>query len=117
MRRFLAVQEVESRLSKIFRRHGAVALSTPLLLPKNLALTRTARTKMGQKNSMELVDRSGMILSLPYDSRFGFARFLVKNQISRLKRFSFDRVYRDRGIGKKWNEPTGPQPGRGAGKL
>lgn len=92
----LISEEVEKRLSKIFRRHSAVRLASPMLIPKNRQVVETASNR---QNEVTLADRNGLLLSLPFDSRFGFARFVARHQISRLKRFAFDAVYREQGAG------------------
>ena len=42
--------------------------------------------------------RSGDVVSLPYDLRTQFARFLVSTKINQLKRYSFGKVLRERKI-------------------
>ena len=39
--------------------------------------------------------RSGGVVSLPYDLRVPFARFLARAQVTNLKRYSISPVFRD----------------------
>ena len=48
------------------------------------------------------VDKSGELVSLPYNLTLGFARFLALNNITRLRRYTIGRVYRQ--------NPTGGHP-------
>ncbi|XP_052437387.1 eIF-2-alpha kinase GCN2 isoform X1 [Carassius gibelio] len=82
-------QHVYETVTRIFRRHGAVRLQTPLLLPRNRHLYEGCETAC-------FMDHSGMLVSLPYDLRLSFARFVARNNISLLKRYSIERVYRPR---------------------
>uniref|UniRef100_A0A673HCI1 eIF-2-alpha kinase GCN2 n=1 Tax=Sinocyclocheilus rhinocerous TaxID=307959 RepID=A0A673HCI1_9TELE len=68
---------------------GAVRLQMPLLLPRNRRLYEGCETAC-------FMDHSGMLVSLPYDLRLAFARFVARNNISHLKRYSIERVYRQR---------------------
>lgn len=82
-------QYVYETVTRIFRRHGAVRLQTPLLLPRNRRLYEGCETAC-------FMDHSGMLVSLPYDLRLAFARFVARNNISHLKRYSIERVFRPR---------------------
>uniref|UniRef100_A0A673HAM6 eIF-2-alpha kinase GCN2 n=1 Tax=Sinocyclocheilus rhinocerous TaxID=307959 RepID=A0A673HAM6_9TELE len=82
-------QYVYETVTRIFRRHGAVRLQMPLLLPRNRRLYEGCETAC-------FMDHSGMLVSLPYDLRLAFARFVARNNISHLKRYSIERVYRQR---------------------
>uniref|UniRef100_A0A8C2DLR8 Eukaryotic translation initiation factor 2 alpha kinase 4 n=1 Tax=Cyprinus carpio TaxID=7962 RepID=A0A8C2DLR8_CYPCA len=55
-------QYVYETVTRIFRRHGAVRLQTPLLLPRNRRLYEGCDTAC-------FMDHSGMLVSLPYDLR------------------------------------------------
>ncbi|XP_075783194.1 eIF-2-alpha kinase GCN2 isoform X2 [Pelodiscus sinensis] len=82
-------QHVCETVSRIFRRHGAVKLHTPLLMPRNKKL-------YDHNEASYFMDHSGMLLMLPYDLRIPFARFVARNNISNLKRYCIERVYRPR---------------------
>lgn len=85
-------QYVYETITRIFRRHGAVRIQTPLLLPRNRRLYDGCETA-------SFMDHSGMLVSLPYDLRLPFARFIARNNITHLKRYSIERVFRPR----KWD--------------
>ncbi|KAE8587318.1 hypothetical protein XENTR_v10021928 [Xenopus tropicalis] len=78
---------------RIFKRHGAVKLHAPLLMP---------RGKAGFDNSESacFMDHSGMLVTLPYNLRISFARFVARNNITSLKRYSIERVFRPRKLNR-----------------
>ena len=77
---------VKQRLTAIFRRHGAVEKSRPLLLPNSTYYTNTA---------VRLLNASGMLVQLPYDLTLPHARMLAKHLLPGRKTFSFGDVYRE----------------------
>ncbi|XP_064316192.1 eIF-2-alpha kinase GCN2 isoform X3 [Phalacrocorax carbo] len=82
-------QHVCEIVSRIFKRHGAIKLHTPLLMPRN--------KKVYEHNEASyFMDHSGMLVMLPYDLRIPFARFVARNNISNLKRYCIERVFRPR---------------------
>ncbi|XP_054828909.1 eIF-2-alpha kinase GCN2 isoform X2 [Eublepharis macularius] len=82
-------QHVCETVSRIFKRHGAIKLHTPLLMPRN--------KKLYEHNEAScLMDHSGMLVMLPYDLRIPFARFVARNNITNLKRYCIERVFRPR---------------------
>ncbi|MED6235220.1 Eukaryotic translation initiation factor 2 alpha kinase 4 [Ataeniobius toweri] len=82
-------QHVYESITRIFRKHGAVYLHTPLLLPRNRKLYDGSELAC-------FMDHSGMLVTLPYDLRMAFARFVARNNITQLKRFCIERVFRPR---------------------
>uniref|UniRef100_A0A6J0TZA8 non-specific serine/threonine protein kinase n=1 Tax=Pogona vitticeps TaxID=103695 RepID=A0A6J0TZA8_9SAUR len=82
-------QHVCETISRIFKRHGAIKLHTPLLMPKNRKLYEHSEASY-------LIDHSGMLVMLPYDLRVPFARFVARNNITNLKRYCIERVFRPR---------------------
>ncbi|KAJ8399100.1 hypothetical protein AAFF_G00414790 [Aldrovandia affinis] len=82
-------QYVYEVITRIFKKHGAVRLQTPLFMPKNRKLYEVSELAC-------FMDHSGMLVSLPYDLRLAFARFVARNNISNLKRYSIERVFRPR---------------------
>ncbi|XP_077179044.1 eIF-2-alpha kinase GCN2 isoform X2 [Paroedura picta] len=82
-------QHVCETVSRIFKRHGAIKLQTPLLLPRNKKLYE-------HNEASYLMDHSGMLVMLPYDLRIPFARFVARNNITNLKRYCIERVFRPR---------------------
>uniref|UniRef100_A0A8C6VHM0 eIF-2-alpha kinase GCN2 n=1 Tax=Naja naja TaxID=35670 RepID=A0A8C6VHM0_NAJNA len=55
-------QHVCETISRIFKRHGAVKMHTPLLMPRNRKLYE-------HNEASYLMDHSGMLVMLPYDLR------------------------------------------------
>ncbi|XP_074184019.1 eIF-2-alpha kinase GCN2 isoform X3 [Rhinolophus sinicus] len=82
-------QHVCETIIRIFKRHGAVQLSTPLLLPRN-------RQIYEHNEAALFMDHSGMLVTLPFDLRVPFARYVARNNISNLKRYCIERVFRPR---------------------
>ncbi|NWH74848.1 E2AK4 kinase, partial [Piaya cayana] len=82
-------QHVCEIVSRIFKRHGAIKLHTPLLMPRNKKLYE-------HNEASYFLDHSGMLVMLPYDLRIPFARFVARNNISNLKRYCIERVFRPR---------------------
>ena len=80
-------QLVRNKLVDIFLKHGFLMLNTPLLVPKNAY--KHAET------AVMVMDHSGAVLTLPYDLRTSFARYLARNNFPSLKRYSISHVYRD----------------------
>ncbi|KAI4902047.1 hypothetical protein NFI96_033100 [Prochilodus magdalenae] len=82
-------QYVYETITRVFKKHGAVRLQTPLLLPRNRKLYEGCELAC-------FMDHSGMLVTLPYDLRVSFARFVARNNISHVKRYSIERVFRPR---------------------
>ncbi|KAK6304367.1 hypothetical protein J4Q44_G00249530 [Coregonus suidteri] len=82
-------QYVYETITRIFKKHGAVRLQTPLLLPRNRKLYEGSEPAC-------FMDHSGMLVTLPYDLRMAFARFVARNNITHFKRWSIERVFRPR---------------------
>jgi len=78
-------------VKEIFQLHGGVWLCTPLLMP--------ALNSMINENTVTMMARWGGLTCIPHNLRIPFARFLAHNpSISNLKRYSIDRVYRQRRV-------------------
>nr|XP_057946262.1 eIF-2-alpha kinase GCN2 [Doryrhamphus excisus] len=82
-------QYVHETIARIFKKHNAVRLQTPLLLPRNRKVYEGSEPAC-------FMDHSGMLVTLPYDLRMAFARFVARNNITHLKRYSIERVFRPR---------------------
>uniref|UniRef100_A0A673CBT0 eIF-2-alpha kinase GCN2 n=1 Tax=Sphaeramia orbicularis TaxID=375764 RepID=A0A673CBT0_9TELE len=82
-------QYVYETITRIFKKHGAVRLQTPLFLPRNRKLYEGSELAC-------FMDHSGMLVTLPYDLRMAFSRFVARNNITHLKRYSIERVFRPR---------------------
>ncbi|XP_057714793.1 eIF-2-alpha kinase GCN2 [Corythoichthys intestinalis] len=82
-------QYVYETITRIFKKHSAVRLQTPLLLPRHRKLCEGSEPAC-------FMDHSGMLVTLPYNLRMAFARYVARNNITFLKRYSIDRVFRPR---------------------
>lgn len=75
----------------IFKIHGGVWLCTPILMP--------SLNSVINESTVNLMNCWGGLICLPYNLRIPFARFLAYNPtISNLKRYTIDRVYRQRRV-------------------
>lgn len=92
---YLLFDKIMNEIYKIFATHGAVEnLNTNLLLPK---VPFQAREQV-----YEILDKSGSVLTLPYDLTLPTARFLSKTDMSAIpKIYRHEFVYRPnaRGVG------------------
>lgn len=77
---------IKERLQTIFRHHGAVETSRPLLLP---------RSKLYSRDVVQLLDSSGALVQLPYDFTLPHARSLARQETPSPKTFTFGTVYRE----------------------
>ncbi|XP_028293458.1 eIF-2-alpha kinase GCN2 [Gouania willdenowi] len=82
-------QHAYETITRIFRKHGAVRVLMPLLLPRDRKLYEGSELAC-------FMDHSGMLVTLPYDLHMAFARFVARNNITNLKRYSIERVFRPR---------------------
>ncbi|XP_061407608.1 eIF-2-alpha kinase GCN2 isoform X1 [Lethenteron reissneri] len=80
---------VYQTVCKVFERHGAVKLHMPLLMPKNRHLYEN-------NEAATFMDHSGFLVLLPHDLRVPFARFVARNNVTNLKRYCVERVFRPR---------------------
>lgn len=88
----LMLQELaKERIVRVFQKHGATCLSTPLLVPRNTLYDNT-------ESCVCLMTHSGGIVSIPHDLRVPFARYVVWNGITCLKRYAIDKVYREKRV-------------------
>jgi translation initiation factor 2-alpha kinase 4 len=88
----LMLQEVaKERIVRVFQKHGATCLSTPLLMPRNTLYDNT-------ESCVRLMTHSGGIVSMPHDLRAPFARYVAWNGITCLKRYAIDKVYREKRV-------------------
>ncbi|CAI5711587.1 unnamed protein product [Hyaloperonospora brassicae] len=85
---------VRSVLQKVFQCHGAVEMSTPLLMPRSSEQSFGSMTLNTAHNAPTMLDGNGVSVSLPFDLTERLARFVARHNVSRLKCFQFDRVYR-----------------------
>lgn len=92
---YLVLSQILNELSRIFGNHGAIQdFSGTSLVPKLQA--------QAKEQVYELLDRSGLVLTLSYDLIFPIARFLSRHRLQVAKLYRHEFVYRPnvRGIGK-----------------
>jgi len=80
---------VQDHLRDIFRMHGAIDSTLPLLLPK------IQRDDYGP-NTVFLLDRQGELLTLPRNGLIPMARRAAQHNIRRIKRYHIGDVYSNR---------------------
>lgn len=98
---------VKQKTIQVFKNHSGQNLATPLLMPKG-------RHYEGLESCVKLMTHFGSIVTLPYDLRYGllyslrttnviknrfrvpFARYVAWNGITLLRRYSIERVYREK---------------------
>lgn len=83
-------ESVKQKIVEIFQKHGGIHLATPLLMPKSVQHSNFT------ESSVKLMTRTGSIVSIPHDLRTPFARYVVWNNISHIRRYSIERVFRDK---------------------
>ncbi|VDO94375.1 unnamed protein product [Soboliphyme baturini] len=83
-------QNVERVFVDLFCAHGAMRIDTSLLMPKKRRFVDRAG------NRVLLMARSGIVVHLPFALRVPFARFVAKNHITHVKRFSIAKVFKER---------------------
>ena len=79
---------VKTKLDSLFLKHGAVFIQTPPLMPRT-------RVYDNLSNVPTFMDRSGLLVSLSYDSRISFARYISRNNIGMMRRYYIGRILRD----------------------
>lgn len=74
------VSVVLDHLRSVFHKHGAVELHAPLLLPR-------ADVYSNERKPVQLLDKTGKVVHLPYDLTVPFARIIARSDHQRLKRY------------------------------
>lgn len=88
---FPTYEFVKYKIRDIFKRHGAIEMTTPLLTPythKNSTMP----------NAVKLMTHSGSIVTLPYDLRSSFINYVSLNGVNFLRRYSISRVFREKRV-------------------
>ncbi|KAF4527599.1 hypothetical protein B566_EDAN015153 [Ephemera danica] len=89
-----AVRAARTVVERVFERHGAIRLNTPLLMPCSSAAPPTRESTA----MVAVMTHSGSVVTLPHDLRVPFARYVAWNGITSLKRFAVERVFRERRV-------------------
>ncbi|XP_061166164.1 eIF-2-alpha kinase GCN2-like [Saccostrea echinata] len=87
----LVQESVQETLVRIFQHHGAVKVTTPLLMPKcDLYAKSDQYTRF--------MDHCGHLVSLPFDLRIPFVRYVARHNCSNVKRYCIERVFREKKV-------------------
>ncbi|GAK67722.1 kinase-like protein [Moesziomyces antarcticus] len=70
------------------RRHGAVEFAAPLIVPPNGLYTASEKI-------VQMLDRTGRVVHLPYDLTVPFARVFARSSNQRFKRYEIGNVFRE----------------------
>ncbi|XP_063900027.1 histidine--tRNA ligase, cytoplasmic-like [Zophobas morio] len=90
--REMAVREkVFKLIIEVFKRHGAVAIDTPVMELKEILVD-----KYGEESKLiyDVADQGGELCALRYDLTVPFARFVATHKIDNIKRYHIAKVYR-----------------------
>ncbi|XP_017783992.1 PREDICTED: eIF-2-alpha kinase GCN2 [Nicrophorus vespilloides] len=82
---------VKEIIIRVFKLHGGQYVSTPLLMPKSKYYDSI-------DTCVKLMTHSGYVVSVPYDLRVPFARYVAWNEITSLRRYSIEKVYREKKV-------------------
>ncbi|XP_034249523.1 eIF-2-alpha kinase GCN2 isoform X2 [Thrips palmi] len=92
LQRFLVLQDMaKGVVVRVFKKHGAVSFTTPLLMPQCDVYSEV-------DSVVRLMTRWGGIVNVPHDLRVNFARYVAWNNILCLKRYAIQRVYREKRV-------------------
>ena len=83
LKQFLLKQEVaRAAIMEVFRKHGAILVTSPQLTPKGKSLEVYDKTE----HVVKAMTRSGNVVFLPFDLRVPLARYLIRSKTTHLKR-------------------------------
>ncbi|KAI4482571.1 hypothetical protein M0804_008424 [Polistes exclamans] len=91
-KRLYLQENVKAKVIEIFQKHGGICLNTPLLMPKS------SQHNNFTDASVQLMTRTGSIVSIPHDLRAPFARYVVWNKIPYVRRYAIERVFREKKV-------------------
>ncbi|KAJ2517559.1 eukaryotic translation initiation factor 2-alpha kinase [Coemansia sp. RSA 1939] len=80
------LDRIRETMTRVFRIHAAVELSTPALTPR-LDLLDT------YQKPAYYMDPKGNVVQLPYDQTVPFARYVARTRMTEIKRYCFDRYF------------------------
>lgn len=89
-----AMSAIRPVIEKVFLKHGAVHMASPLLIPKSSASASLNESSL----AVAVMTHSGSVVTLPHDLRVPFARYAAWNGITSLKRYSIEKVFRERRV-------------------
>lgn len=85
------LHKLKLTVQKIFDKHGGVEIPTPVLMPKT-------EVYEDSDTFVNLMCHSGNIVTLPHDLRIPFARYIGRHGINHMKRYSIEKVFRERKV-------------------
>lgn len=85
------LNDLITKITDIFKIHGAVNIDTPTFELRDLLLNRYGEES---KLIFNLEDQGGDICSLRYDLTVSFSRYLAMNKIQKIKRYQLGKVFR-----------------------
>ncbi|EJU02741.1 kinase-like protein [Dacryopinax primogenitus] len=77
---------VEDYVKGIFRRHGAINMEPPLLLP-------VGPNDLDERTAAIYLDRQGNLVALPSNGFLPFARLVVRRNVTRIKRYALGQSF------------------------
>ncbi|KAJ2497117.1 eukaryotic translation initiation factor 2-alpha kinase [Coemansia sp. RSA 1972] len=80
------LDRIRELMTRVFRIHAAVELSTPALMPRTDALDAYQKPAL-------FIDSHGNVVQLPCDQTAPFARYVARTQMTEIKRYCFDRYF------------------------
>ena len=90
---FQLKQEVaRGAIIEVFRKHGAIQVTSPQLIPKGKSIEVYDKTE----NVVRAMTRSGNVVYLPFDLRVPLARYLIRSKTTNLKRYNIAMVFREK---------------------
>ena len=90
-----AHKQVTQTCRKVLELHGALPLDCPSLLPRGKA---EDWVYSGTDSVVQVMTRSGDTVSLPFDLRVSFARYLARTRPGQFKRYCFGKVLREKRV-------------------
>ena len=93
LKQFLLKQEVaRAAIVEVFKKHGAILVTSPQLTPKGKSLDVYDKTE----HVVKAMTRSGNVVFLPFDLRVPLARYLIRSKTTHLKRYNIAMVFREK---------------------
>ncbi|OMJ26802.1 Serine/threonine-protein kinase gcn2 [Smittium culicis] len=86
------LDRIRETMTRVFRRHAFIEFVTPTLTPK-LGIHEFSMPPA------TFIDTKGNSVQLPYDLTVPFARYIARNKLTEIKRYCFNRIYRENSIG------------------
>ena len=86
-KQLLAYNMVRSLVTTIFKDHGGLWIPLPFYVPRGCFY-------QDKENSVSLMSKGGELITATYELRYPLARFVSRNEVKLLKRYSIDRVQR-----------------------